>query len=94
MSWIDRITNDGILRRIEKDAELIQTIKKRKLEYFGHIMKSEKFRKVIQRSSTCYASLCKERSTVKEVQEGVERLGSKISDNGLDKQWCNSFVQL
>ena len=44
ISWTDRIRNEEVLRRLGKERELIKTIKKRKLEYLGHIMRGEKYR--------------------------------------------------
>ena len=40
--WIDHVTNEEVLRRMNKQAEIIVTIKQRKLEYLGHIMRNEK----------------------------------------------------
>lgn len=37
ISWIERVTNVEILRRMGKERELINTIKGRKLQYLGHI---------------------------------------------------------
>lgn len=44
VSWTDRITNEEVLRRLGKQREISFTIKKRKMEYFGHIMRHEKYR--------------------------------------------------
>lgn len=44
ISWVDHITNDEVLRRIGlQSTEVLKTIKKRKLSYFGHIMRGEKY---------------------------------------------------
>ena len=43
ISWMDKVTNDEVLRRIKKNTELINTIKIRKLSYFGHIMCNPKY---------------------------------------------------
>ena len=42
--WTDRVTNEEILRRMEKDREILLNVKKRKTAYFGHIMRSPKYR--------------------------------------------------
>ena len=36
-------TNDEVLRRLKKNTELINTIKIRKLSYFGHIIRNPKY---------------------------------------------------
>ena len=36
--WVDKVTNDEVLRRLKKNTELI-----RKLSYFGHIMRNPKY---------------------------------------------------
>ena len=42
--WTDRITNAEVLARLNKDKEMLYSLKKRKLEYFGHIMRGTKYR--------------------------------------------------
>jgi hypothetical protein len=45
ISWTDKITNETVLRRVGKEREVMYTIKRRKLEYLGHIMRnSTKYR--------------------------------------------------
>lgn len=44
ISWTDHITNIEVIRRIGKEKEIVFTIKRRKLEYLGHIMRHEKYR--------------------------------------------------
>lgn len=44
ISWIQRITNEEVLRRMGCEPEIMLTVKRRKLEYFGHIMRNSKFR--------------------------------------------------
>uniref|UniRef100_A0A8D9BDT9 Uncharacterized protein n=1 Tax=Cacopsylla melanoneura TaxID=428564 RepID=A0A8D9BDT9_9HEMI len=42
--WTDRVTNVEVLRRMNKNMELEHTIKKRKLEYLGHILRGTKYK--------------------------------------------------
>lgn len=44
ISWVDRVRNTEVLARLQKQLEVMFTIKKRKLEYFGHVMRGEKYR--------------------------------------------------
>ena len=37
-------TNESVLRRMHKDRELLGNIKRRKLEYFGHMLRGPKYR--------------------------------------------------
>lgn len=46
--WTNRIINESNLERIEKEKELITTIKSRKLKYMGHILKNNQRYKVLQ----------------------------------------------
>lgn len=39
--WTDRVTNEEVLRRMKKNREILTTIKARKLQYLGHIMRNE-----------------------------------------------------
>lgn len=41
ISWTARITNKEVLRRMKKELEILYTIKRRKLEYLGHIMRNQ-----------------------------------------------------
>uniref|UniRef100_A0A8D8LPD3 Craniofacial development protein 2 n=1 Tax=Cacopsylla melanoneura TaxID=428564 RepID=A0A8D8LPD3_9HEMI len=43
ISWKDRITNKTVLQRMGKECEVLVTIKKRKLEFFGHVMRNDKY---------------------------------------------------
>ena len=44
ISWKDRVTNPSVLQRLHKDRELLSVIKRRKLEYFGHIVRGPKYK--------------------------------------------------
>ena len=39
ISWVEKVRNTEVLARMNKQLEVILTIKRRKLEYFGHIMR-------------------------------------------------------
>lgn len=41
ISWMDKISNKQVLQRLNKETEIIHTVKCRKLEYLGHIMRNE-----------------------------------------------------
>lgn len=43
ISWVERITNVEVMRRMHKEREVIPTIKRRKLLYMGHVMRGEKY---------------------------------------------------
>ena len=43
ISWVERITNVEVMRRMHKEREVILTIKRRKLLYMGHVMRGEKY---------------------------------------------------
>ena len=38
------MTNEEVLRRVNKERELFHVVKKRKTAYLGHIMRNEKYR--------------------------------------------------
>ncbi|ERL91743.1 hypothetical protein D910_09069, partial [Dendroctonus ponderosae] len=46
ISWTDHITNKEVLQRIGKERQITLTVKKRKLEYLGHIMRHQKYHEV------------------------------------------------
>ena len=41
ISWMDKISNSSVLQQLNKETEIIFNIKRRKLEYLGHIMRNE-----------------------------------------------------
>lgn len=38
ISWIHHITNDVVIQRIQKEPGILNTIKERKLAFFGHVL--------------------------------------------------------
>ena len=44
ISWKDRVRNEQVLLRMEKRPEIIKTIKVRKLQYLGHVMRGDRYR--------------------------------------------------
>lgn len=48
VTWIDHVTNEEILRRVGKDREIMTTVKVRKLEYLGHVMRHKERYRILQ----------------------------------------------
>ena len=44
ISWTEHETNQNVLHKLHKERELLQIIKKRKLESFGHVIRDPKYR--------------------------------------------------
>ena len=42
--WTDFVRNTEVLDRMGKRVELLYDVKRRQLEYFGHVMRNEKYR--------------------------------------------------
>ena len=47
VSWMDHITNDEVLERVDEEKLLIKTIRKRQKEWTGHILRGESLLKEI-----------------------------------------------
>lgn len=43
VSWMHRVSNVTVLQRMNKEKEVMKTVKERKLSYFGHIMRNDKY---------------------------------------------------
>lgn len=43
ISWTARVTNTEVMKRINKEMEIIETIKIRKLQYLGHITRGTRY---------------------------------------------------
>jgi len=41
--WTEHVTNVEVLRRTEKGVEILHEVKKRKLQYLGHVMRDQKY---------------------------------------------------
>lgn len=41
--WTEHVTNVEVLRRMEKGVEILHEVKKRKLQYLGHIMRGQRY---------------------------------------------------
>lgn len=48
VAWKDHVTNLEVLMRMSKEKEILNTIKVRKLEYLGHIMRNENRYQLLQ----------------------------------------------
>lgn len=45
---MDRVSNIEVMRRMKKEKEVLNTVKQRKLEYFGHVMRNEEKYRILQ----------------------------------------------
>lgn len=43
ISWTDHITNEEVLRRMNRDRELMGLVKRKKASYFGHIFRHQRY---------------------------------------------------
>lgn len=43
ISWTEHTTNNDVMRRINKEMEIVETIKSRKLQYLGHITRGTRY---------------------------------------------------
>ncbi|XP_045457900.1 uncharacterized protein LOC123668152 [Melitaea cinxia] len=59
ISWRDRVRNTTVLQRMGKATEILTTIKRRKLEYFGHVMRNTKKYELLQLNIQGKFSRCK-----------------------------------
>jgi hypothetical protein len=41
--WTDKVTNATVLQRVGRERELLVTVKRKKLAYFGHILRNRKY---------------------------------------------------
>ena len=43
ISWTDRVRNEEVLQRVKKERKVLHTIKRRKANYIGHILRRSCF---------------------------------------------------
>ena len=43
ISWVDHITNEEVLRRINTKIEFLVKLKRQKISYFAHVMRGNKY---------------------------------------------------
>ena len=41
VSWTERVTNERILERMDQERELLKTIRRRQLQFLGHVLRGE-----------------------------------------------------
>ena len=73
VSWTAKKTNEWVLNKAGVKRELLDTVKVKKLAYYGHTMRKQ--------------GSCKEQCQVHEGEEGHARLGWTTSRRGQDYPW-------
>ncbi|XP_022835160.1 uncharacterized protein LOC111362674 [Spodoptera litura] len=43
ISWTQRVSNESVLHRVQMTRKIMQTIKKRKIEYLGHVLRHDRY---------------------------------------------------
>ena len=41
ISWADRVTNEAVLHRVKKDRKVLHTVKIRKANWIGHVLRGK-----------------------------------------------------
>ena len=41
ISWTEHRTNDSVLSEMETERKILETVKRRKLQYFGHVIRAQ-----------------------------------------------------
>ena len=47
ISWTKKVTNNEVLQRVDSQRTIFIDIKRRKLKYFGHIMRKNGFQRIL-----------------------------------------------
>ena len=42
LSWTDRVSNEEVLRRVDQQRSLLKIIRRRQMEFLGHVIRREK----------------------------------------------------
>ena len=75
ISWIEHTTNEEVLRRMDKTKKVTFSVKRRKMEFLGYIMRNNKYR-LLQ-------FILQGKVDGRRTREGEEIGGSKTCVNGL-----------
>lgn len=81
--WIQKVTNDEVLQRMGKQKELLDTtIKERKMQYLGHVLRGERYellRLIMEGKVQGKRSVGRrENSWLKDMRRWFERSSSQI----------------
>jgi len=79
VSWTAKKTNEWVLNKAGVKGELLDTVKARKLAYYGHTMR--------KRGSCLEKEIFKEQCQVHAGEEGHARPGWTTSRRGQDSPW-------
>ncbi|KAL1446457.1 hypothetical protein WDU94_005636 [Cyamophila willieti] len=90
ISWIYHVTNETVLERMRKTTEIITTVKRRKLAYFGHIIRNNKY-KILQDIIKCNLSGTRARgrprtSWLDNITNWTELTSEELFIRALDKE--------
>jgi len=93
IGWVDKIRNTKVswylLTRLGKTCEISNTVKIRKLRYFGHIMgypeRYELLRLIIE------GKIEERRKTPKILDQKPKRMLREIMESSLEQQWIKSL---
>uniref|UniRef100_A0A8D8LJF4 Uncharacterized protein n=1 Tax=Cacopsylla melanoneura TaxID=428564 RepID=A0A8D8LJF4_9HEMI len=55
--WVNKVTNQELLRRMGKEQKVIETIKSRKLQFFEHMLRGDKYSPAVLKLETIYTRL-------------------------------------
>jgi hypothetical protein len=47
-SWTDRVRNEEVLHRDKEERNILRTIRRRKADWIGHILRRKSFKHVIE----------------------------------------------
>ena len=96
ISWTDRVRNEEILHRVKKDRIFLRTIKKRKVNWIGHILRRNCFLKhIIEGKIQGRIKVMERRGKIrKQVLDDLRELRGylKLRQEALDRTlWRTSF---
>ena len=45
ISWTDRVRNEEVLRRVKEERNILRAVKRKKVSWIGHVLRSNRFLK-------------------------------------------------
>ena len=96
ISWTQKVTNIEVLRRMNKSKEILQTVKERKLQYLGQIMRGEIYeilRLIIEGKIAGKRSIGRrQNSWVKDLRRWFNRISTDIFRAAVSKVTISNWI--
>ena len=82
ISWVDRISNEEVLRRVNMPRTMLKVIRKRQMNFLGHVIRKEKIEHLCL-TGKVEGTRARGRQRIKYMDTIIEEIGGQTTRNNL-----------